>query len=107
MTEFSRRMRIGLTVLGAIGVLTAGMAVAEVDQGSVARGGKLYDKWYKVVKAEAPTESHPLYPAANEKYAADPASNWRCKECHGWDGLGADGAYKEGATPPASRASTA
>lgn len=83
-------------LVAAAAIALAGMASAEVDQGSVARGGKLYDKWYKVVKAEPPTVSHPLYPAANEKYAADPASNWRCKECHGWDGLGADGAYKSG-----------
>ncbi len=77
--------------------LSSGAAfAADADQGSIARGGKLYDKWYKVVKAEAPKESHKLYPAANAKYAADPASNWRCKECHGWDGMGADGAYKEG-----------
>ena len=97
MSRLIRKMRIGVGVAAAIGgLLAAGIAAAEVDQGSVARGGKLYDKWYKVVKAEAPTVSHPLYPAANEKYAADPASNWRCKECHGWDGLGADGAYKSG-----------
>ncbi len=97
MSTMARKLRIGVGVAVAIGgLMTASIAAAEVDQGSVARGGKLYDKWYKVVKAEAPTESHPLYPAANEKYAADPASNWRCKECHGWDGLGADGAYKSG-----------
>lgn len=97
MLLIKRGLRAG--VVGAValaGVLLGSVAVAEVDQGSVARGGKLYDKWYKVVKAEAPAASHPLYPAANEKYAADPASNWRCKECHGWDGLGVDGAYKEG-----------
>lgn len=86
-----------LAVIAASSVgFVATMAMAEPDQGSIARGGKLYDKWYKVVKADAPTESHPLYPASNEKYAKDPASNWRCKECHGWDGLGADGAYKSG-----------
>ncbi|HSF91709.1 MAG TPA: hypothetical protein VLA51_05845, partial [Paracoccaceae bacterium] len=60
------------------------MALAEVDQGSVARGGKLYDKWYKAVKAETPTEPHQFYPrGVNEKYETDAASNWRCKECHG------------------------
>lgn len=85
------------TALAVSGLLLSGAAMAqEIDQGSVARGGKLYDKWYKVVKAPEPTVSHPLYPAANEKYAADPVSNWRCKECHGWDGLGVDGAYKDG-----------
>ena len=81
---------------GVAGILAAGAALAEPDEGSAARGGKLYDKWYAVIKAEAPSESHPLYPASNEKYANDPKSNWRCKECHGWDGLGAAGAYKSG-----------
>jgi thiosulfate dehydrogenase len=69
-------------------------ALAETESAK-ARGGKLYDKWYAVVGAEAPTESHPLYPA-DKKYAQKPKSNWRCKECHGWDYMGADGAYKSG-----------
>jgi len=80
-----------------VGILAGGMALAEVvDQGSVVRGAKLYDKWYKVIHVEAPTVSHKLYPASNAKIAADPAGNWRCKECHGWDGKGADGAYATG-----------
>lgn len=91
------RPGIGLGVAVAMTLGLAVAAVAEVDQGSVARGGKLYDKWYKVIKAEEPKVPHPLYPAAaNEKYAKDAASNWRCKECHGWDGLGVDGAYGSG-----------
>ncbi len=81
---------------GISAIAFSGEAAAEGIQGSIARGGKLYDKWYKVTKAEAPSESHPLYPASNEKYAKDPAANWRCKECHGWDGLGAAGAYSSG-----------
>lgn len=97
MSARSRFGRFAIAVTAALGFVAAGgMASAETDQGSIARGGKLYDKWYAVIKAEKPTESHPLYPAANEKYAADPASNWRCKECHGWDGLGAAGAYATG-----------
>lgn len=96
MTTFSKLLRVGAAAIVAAGVLAAGAANAEPDEGSIARGGKLYDKWYKVVKAEAPKESHKLYPSANEKYAADPGSNWRCKECHGWDGLGAAGAYATG-----------
>lgn len=97
MAIFGKNLRASaVAVVAGVGFLAAGMAWAEVDQGSVARGGTLYDKWYKVVKAEAPKESHPFYPAANEKYAADAANNWRCKECHGWDGLGKDGAYSSG-----------
>lgn len=81
---------------GAFLALFLAAPAMAADEGSVARGGRLYDKWYKVVKAEVPAESHPLYPAANEKYAGDPSSNWRCKECHGWDGMGVNGAYASG-----------
>ena len=69
-------------------------AIAET-QSNMARGGQLYDKWYAVVGSEKPGTSHPLYPA-DKKYANEPKSNWRCKECHGWDYRGADGAYSSG-----------
>ena len=88
----------GLTQLTVIamsfGMLGASASLA-ADQGSIARGGKLYDKWYKVTKQEPPAESHKLYPA-DAKYAEKAKTNWRCKECHGWDGMGADGAYSSG-----------
>jgi thiosulfate dehydrogenase len=65
------------------------------DESSFARGGQLYDKWYAVVGVDAPKKSHPAYPA-DKKYAGKPKANWRCKECHGWDGKGVDGAYASG-----------
>ncbi|PIV79141.1 MAG: hypothetical protein COW54_05340 [Rhodobacteraceae bacterium CG17_big_fil_post_rev_8_21_14_2_50_63_15] len=78
----------------AFGLATAPFALA-ADEGSVARGGRLYDKWYKETNQEAPKEAHPLYPK-DASYAEKPNANWRCKECHGWDGKGADGAYSSG-----------
>lgn len=78
----------------AFGLATAPLAWA-ADQGSVARGGRLYDKWFKEINQEAPKESHPLYPK-DAGYADKPDTNWRCKECHGWDGMGVDGAYGSG-----------
>ena len=78
----------------SLAVFVTGTAFAETESAK-ARGGQLYDKWYAVIEAEAPAESHPLYPA-DKKYAAKPKANWRCKECHGWDYMGADGAYKTG-----------
>ncbi len=90
-------LRLSLvTAIAGFALSFGSVAYAEPDQASIARGGRLYDKWYKVIKVEAPKEPHKLYPAANAKMAADAANNWRCKECHGWDGLGAAGAYKEG-----------
>jgi thiosulfate dehydrogenase len=83
-----------ITGVLSLAVFVAGTAIAETES-TKARGGKLYDKWYAVIEAEAPATSHPLYPA-DKQYAAKPKANWRCKECHGWDYLGADGAYKSG-----------
>lgn len=90
------KITLHATATGILLLLFLAPPVMAQDQGSIARGGRLYDKWYKETKAEVPAESHPLYPAANEKYADDPASNWRCKECHGWDGRGVNGAYASG-----------
>src|SRR3989337_2040312 len=57
------------------------------------RGGLLYDKGWKVNGVAEPTGNHPLYPTVGQKSGAD---TWRCKECHGWDNKGKDGAYSSG-----------
>jgi thiosulfate dehydrogenase len=84
----------GAVVLGGVALLPT-PASAEEMESSLARGGRLYDKWYKVIGEEKPTKAHPAYPA-DKKYAKKPAANWRCKECHGWDYMGVDGAYAKG-----------
>ncbi len=95
-------LRTAVFATAAIALAAAGgylslpsTAQAEEIESTLAYGGRLYDKWYAVVKAKAPEIPHPLYPA-DKKYAEKPASNWRCKECHGWDYQGKDGAYKSG-----------
>lgn len=71
-------------------------SAVESEAYSIARGGRLYDKWFEVSEqANAPQTAHPNYPDS-AKYKGDKANDWRCKECHGWDGLGADGAYSSG-----------
>lgn len=57
----------------------------------VAKGGRLYDKWYSEADLATPRGKNPLYPQGG-KYARS-SSQWRCKECHGWDYKGVDGAY--------------
>lgn len=63
--------------------------------GDALRGGLLYDKWWKPLGLDEPTEDHPLWvtQSTNERSGKD---TWRCKECHGWDYKGADGAYGSG-----------
>ena len=81
--------------LGVFLLTLSGFAQSAEIESSIARGGNLYDKWYKVIDTDAPAQSHALYPA-DKKYADKPGSNWRCKECHGWDYQGAEGAYSSG-----------
>lgn len=85
-----------LWLAGAVvAALMAGGSIvqaAEIES-SIARGGKLYDKWFGENKTEKPGDTHATYPA-DGNYSKD--ATWRCKECHGWDNLGKDGAYGSG-----------
>lgn len=63
--------------------------------GDSLRGGVLYDKWWKVLGMDAPEEDHALW-ATQDSNTRSGDSTWRCKECHGWDYKGADGAYGSG-----------
>lgn len=84
-----------IVVAGAMSLAAASAASAAdmSEEAAIARGGQLYDKWFKVVGVDKPTENHPAYPA-DGKYKKD--ATWRCKECHGWDYMGKDGAYAKG-----------
>ena len=92
LEQLGRKAIIGIGIVAF--VATSWTASAEIES-AIARGGRLYDKWYAVVDADKPTTSHPAYPS-DKKYAKKPGANWRCKECHGWDTMGKDGAYSQG-----------
>lgn len=83
---------LGSTVVVALLALV-GTASAD-DDGAIARGGRLYDNWFAELKLEKPQSTHPAWPASNTKQKDAPT--WRCKNCHGWDYMGRDGAYKTG-----------
>ncbi len=103
----------GATVAGAISVLLVGVfasflftptkAAAQearpqapgipTNIWAISRGGQFYDKWWAVNEADEPEGTHPAYPAEGKKSGS---TTWRCKECHGWDYKGADGAYSKG-----------
>lgn len=62
----------------------------------ISRGGQLYDDWWKAtVDSEKPSKDHPLWKLqdTNRRTGYD---TYRCKECHGWDYRGKDGAYGKG-----------
>lgn len=63
--------------------------------GDSLRGGLLYDKWWVPLGLDAPEEDHPLW-ATQDTNTRSGKDTWRCKECHGWDYKGVDGAYGSG-----------
>ncbi len=76
-------------VSGPTSRLPAGYVLADAI-----RGGLIYDKWWVVSGVAAPgqTDDHPLYPITGDR-AGSGSTTYRCKECHGWDYKGVDGAY--------------
>ncbi|MHC4091069.1 MAG: hypothetical protein ACYSVY_12490 [Planctomycetota bacterium] len=56
-------------------------------------GGLLWDEWWSENGAPAPSGEHPLYPPSGQQSGS---ITFRCKECHGWDYQGTDGAYGSG-----------
>lgn len=65
------------------------------EESPLSGGGLLYDKWWSALGLDEPSEDQPLWTtqSTNERSGAD---TWRCKECHGWDYKGVDGAYGSG-----------
>ena len=99
---FSLNRRLGklvpLAIASALAIASFSVSAlpANADEitSSIARGGQLYDKWYKVIKAPTPEDTHFSWPASNTNKSGD--ATQRCKACHGWDLMGADGAYSSG-----------
>jgi hypothetical protein len=82
--------------------LAAGLAGAQdqIDTGPYPdipemHGGLLYDKWWAHLAVDVPDGDHPLW-ATQSTNTRTGGDTWRCKECHGWDYQGPDGAYGSG-----------
>ena len=86
-------LRVGSAMVLAA-MLMLGAANSRADEGTIALGGKLYDKWFKVTKAPTPKDTHMAWPSSNTKKKGN--ATHRCKSCHGWDLMGKDGAYATG-----------
>ena len=92
-TRTLRQIALGV-ISGLIG-LTASINVSAAEtESAIARGGRLYDKYFKENNTAKPDADHASYPHKGGKYGKD--TSWRCKECHGWDYKGKDGAYASG-----------
>lgn len=85
-----------VTVTTTISPTTTPTIPVKANLASIARGGAIYDKWWEVVEGSTePVEDNPMWllQSSNTRSGVD---TWRCKECHGWDYRGKDGAYSSG-----------
>lgn len=89
-------LAFALTAVSVFGLFASSAQaemMAETDLYTVTRGGQIYDNWISTLGAAKPTTTHPSYPKEGKQKGA---ATWRCKECHGWDYRGRDGAYAKG-----------
>ena len=92
-----------LTVLSLSlhGCATNGTGVTDRDRSPISEtlllidGGRLYDNWQKELDLPDPDGDNPLWKLQSTNKRSGSAT-WRCKECHGWDYKGKDGAYASG-----------
>lgn len=87
-------LRNTLLAVGVLGMLCSTPSIATETESAIARGGRLYDKYFSENNTAKPETNHPAYANKAGKYDKD--ASWRCKECHGWDYKGKDGAYATG-----------
>ncbi len=66
---------------------------ANIAGADIIDGGLAYDKWWVTNRgATEPLDNHPLWSTQTTNTRTGSVT-WRCKECHGWDYQGKDGAY--------------
>ncbi|HLG18224.1 MAG TPA: c-type cytochrome [Bdellovibrionota bacterium] len=95
----------GYTLTNVADILAYAQSLAPqgLEVASAPRGGVLWDTWWEENGSPEPGSATSSQPADNPLYATHTGTStrtgsqtWRCKECHGWDYKGADGAYGSG-----------
>ncbi|MHB8890392.1 MAG: c-type cytochrome [Acidobacteriaceae bacterium] len=78
-----------------VGELALAAPPSDTPPATLAKGGQLYDNWWTAAGVAAPAGNQPLW-ATQTTNTRQGLDTWRCKECHGWDYKGKDGAYGSG-----------
>lgn len=86
--------KLALPLVASFGLLASASVMADTTEAyKISQGGKIYDNWSSALMVVPPSVTHISYPADAKKSGKD---TWRCKECHGWDYKGVNGAYSGG-----------
>ena len=86
-----------LVLLALLVVVGAALAAPPTQDGPIIpNGAQLYDNWMAVTGQSAPSGDMTIWNRQTTNTRSGP-DTWRCVSCHGWDGMGKDGAYRSGA----------
>ena len=72
------------------------VSLVDYNNASISKGGIMYDKFWSTESGFNQNNTHLASLAESSDF-------FRCKQCHGWDGLGTNGAYNNRA-PKITRA---
>ena len=92
--KFTGTILVVLALILLVGVVTA--APLGQNGPSIPNGAQLYDNWMAATGQSAPAGDMPIWARQTTNTRSGP-DTWRCVSCHGWDGMGKDGAYRSGA----------
>jgi mono/diheme cytochrome c family protein len=94
-TAMPSSVEMGWSTEDAVDVLAYAQTLP-TEPNNLVVGGQLYDKWWNAAAdATEPTEDQALW-ATQSTNTRSGSTTWRCKECHGWDYEGVEGAYSSG-----------
>ena len=91
--QFTGAILVILALMMGVGAALA--APPAQDGPNIPNGAQLFDDWSIVTGQSAPAGNQPLWARQSTNTRSGP-DTWRCVTCHGWDGMGKDGAYRSG-----------
>jgi mono/diheme cytochrome c family protein len=96
-TQMPTATEAGWSLQDIVDVLafSQGLPTEPQDLASLTRGGRLYDEWWAELGVDEPAGDMPIWSRQTSNTRTGTVT-WRCKECHGWDYKGAEGAYGSG-----------
>lgn len=83
---------ISLIVFVLVAATFGSPVVQNGQDGDPLTGARIYDNWMTALDLKPPEEDQPLWGEQDNNTRSGEVT-WRCKECHGWDYKGEEGAF--------------
>jgi len=84
-----------LAVISVLAAKSGSLPEQNGQPGDAVAGARIYQNWMIALDIKPPEGDQPLW-SEQESNERSGDVTWRCKECHGWDYKGAEGAFGPG-----------